>query len=68
MFFVCFSVFLFVFVCVCVCFVRVFVCFLCVFSVFCVFLVFSRAKWPQSDPELAQVTPNVQKTCVFVCF
>ena len=54
---VCFIVFLCAFLCV----FGVFVCVFCVFFVcFCMFLVFSRAKWPQSDPERVQATLNVR--------
>ena len=73
----------YIFVCVyfLVCFVRIFICFyvflcvfcvfLCVFVCFCVFFVFSRAKWPQGDPEGPQRSDPERlkcgKTHVFLC-
>ena len=73
--FVCFctvsACFCVVSVCFCVflrCFVHVFLRFCVFFVCFCVFLVFSRAKWLQSDPEGPKCGVLYVFLCVFEAF
>ena len=47
---------------------HVFVCFCVFFVCFCVFFVFSRAKWPQSDPEGLKCGVLYVFLCVFEVF